>query len=315
MDSVDLSVVIVNWNTRSLLRDCLASVYAQATDLHFEVIVVDNASSDGSAEMVEGEFTAARLIRNRENVGFSKAANKAIGSGKGCYVLLLNSDVILLDAALSRMVRFMDQHSRVGVLGPRLTNQRGILEYSCKSFPTPSIALFLNYPLAKIIPPEKAFKSYLLSEWDHGSAREVDWVAGACMLVRRESMEEVGLMDESYFMFAEDVDWCYRMKLSNWRVFYVPSAQVVHVKGASYANDVGGREMRLEAHRSMIRFFQKHYDTTVALRFRVLAVVASVLGILKLLVTCATRLRCQPQTRQEMAHQWAVVHLCLSRQV
>lgn len=315
MDSLGLSVVIVNRNTESLLRDCLASVYAQARDLHFEVIVVDNASNDGSVEMVEDEFTAARLIRNRENVGFSKAANQAIGMSKGRYVLLLNSDIILLDAALIRMVGFMDQHPRVAVLGPRLTNRRGVLEYSCKSFPTPSIALFLNYPFAKIVPLEKAFKGYLLSDWDHSSAREVDWVTGACMLVRRESMEEAGLLDESYFMFAEDVDWCYRMKLSSWQVFYVPSAKVVHIKGASYADGATGRQMRVESHKSMMRFFEKHYETAAVIRFRILAVGASALGILKLLVRCATRLRCQPQIRREMAHQWAVARLCLSRQV
>lgn len=312
---MDLSVVIVNWNTKSLLRDCLASVYAQARDLHFQVIVVDNASRDGSAEMVEGEFAAARLIRNHENVGFARAANQAIGISKGRYVLLLNSDVIVLDAALIRMVEFMNQHPKVGVLGPQLTNEQGILEYSCRSFPTPTIALFLNYPVGKIIPPEGAFKGYLLSDWDHNSAREVDWVTGACMLVRRESIEEVGLLDESYFMFAEDVDWCYRMKLTSRKVFYVPSAKVVHIKGASYANDTSGRQMRLEAHRSTIRFFQKHYETTVALSFRTLAVLASVLAMLRLLVKCATRFRCQPQTRREMAHQWTVVRLCLSRQL
>jgi GT2 family glycosyltransferase len=315
MTGVDLSVIIVNWNTKSLLRDCLASVYAQASDLHFEVIVVDNASSDGSAEMVEDEFTGTTLIRNRENVGFSKAANQAIVMSKARYILLLNSDIILLDAALVRMVEFMDRHPRVAVLGPRLTNQRGVLEYSCRSFPTPSIALFLNYPFAKIVPPEKAFKGYLLSDWDHSSAREVDWVTGACMLVRRESMEEAGLLDETYFMFAEDVDWCYRMKLSNWQVFYVPSAKVVHIKGASYADGATGRQMRVESHKSMMRFFEKHYQTTAVIRFRILAVVASALGILKLLVICAIRLGCQPQTRREMVHQWAVARLCLSRQV
>lgn len=312
---VDLSIIIVSWNTKRLLHDCLKSVCAQANDVTFEALVVDNGSSDGSAEMVETEFPQVTLLRNRENVGFAKANNQAIEISKGRYVLLLNSDTAVLDGALQTMVNFMDQHPDAGAAGCKLVNEQGALEYSCRSFPRPKVAFFLNPPWPSLPLANQWFEDYLLLDWDHNSTKEVDWVTGACLLARRESIEDTGLLDETYFMFAEDVDWCYRMKLNNWKVFYVPLAKVIHIKGASYGNDANGRRMRMEAHASMIRFFDKHYQSTVVLSFRALALVASLLGILKILVKCATRFRCHPQLRQELGHHWTVARLCLSRQV
>lgn len=311
---VDLSIIIVNWNTKELLRNCLKSVYAETDGMTFEVFVVDNGSTDASAEMVERQFPHATLLRNRDNVGFAKASNQAMRLGRGRHTLLLNSDMVLQGQALRRMVEFMEQYPEAGVVGCHLTNQEGILELSCRSFPTPSVAVFLNYPLGRILPPERTFRGYLLSDWDHASIREVDWVTGACLLARRESIKDVGLLDEDYFMFAEDLDWCYRMKLSKWKVFYLPSATGVHVKGASYRNETGSAPMRLEAHRSMMRFFNKHCRRRATLLFRAFGLVAAVLQMLKVVARCGVDLRCGPQARREAADQWAMARLFLSAQ-
>lgn len=315
MTGVDLSVIVVNWNTKGLLRDCLQSVYTETDGITFEVVVVDNASSDGSAEMVEREFAQVTLMRNNENVGFARANNQAIKLSRGRYVLLLNSDTVVLGGALQRMVNLMDQYADAGAAGCRLVDQNGNLEYSCRSFPRPKVAFFLNPPWPSLSTAAKWFEDYLLLDWDHCTVRSVDFATAACLMVRRECIQEVGLLDESFFMMVEDVDWCYRIRKEGWRIYYVPSAEVIHIRGASYANDAAGREMRLETHKSMIHFFARHYQTSTVISFRILAVLASVLGIVKLLVKCATRFRCQPQTRREMAHQWAVARLCLSRRV
>lgn len=311
----DLSVVIVNWNTKGLLRKCLKSVYAQAATMTFEVFVVDNGSADGSADMVETEFPEARLVRNIENVGFAKANNQAIKLTKGRYILLLNTDTVLLDGSLQTMVRSMDQHPDAGAAGCKLVNEQGALEYSCRSFPRPKVAFFLNHPWASAPLGDRWFRDYLLLDWDHKTVRSVDFVTGACLIVRRECIQEVGLLDEDFFMMVEDVDWCYRIRKEGWEIYYVPSAQVIHIKGASYAHDADDRRMRLEAHRSMIRFFEKHYQTSTVLRFRAFAVAASLLGVLKILLKCCAHRRFDEQIRQELVHHWTVARLCLGRQV
>lgn len=313
--SCDLSAIIVNWNTKRLLRNCLSSVYAQGHGITYEVLVVDNGSSDGSTEMVETEFPQTRLLRNIENVGFAKANNQAIELSKGRYVLLLNSDTVVLDGALQTLVRFMDQYADAGAAGCKLVNEQGALEYSCRSFPRPKVAFFLNHPWASVPFGDRWFQDYLLLDWEHNTVRPVDFVTGACLIVRRECIQEVGLLDEAFFMMVEDVDWCYRIRKGGWEIYYVPSAEVIHIKGASYANDANGRRMRLEAHRSMIRFFKKHYQMGTVIHFRAFAVAASLLGILKILVKCAARRRWEERMGQEVVHHWTVARLCLGRQI
>lgn len=226
---MDLSIVIVNWNTRDLLAQCLRSVYDTAGDLALEVFVVDNASSDGSADMVRREFPQVKLIENAENVGFARANNQAIRLSSGRYVLLLNSDAVIMTRAIQAMVSFMDEHDDVGLVGPELLDSSGRSQLSWAAFPTVLSELLGYHSRAR--KPLRAGANQDLSL----TAYEVDWVAGACLLVRMETVKEVGLMDERFFLYSEETDWCHRIRASGWGVVFLPEAKVVHLEGRSSA--------------------------------------------------------------------------------
>ena len=251
----DISVVIVNWNTRLYLRACLQSVYSEGTDA--EVIVVDNASTDGSADMVEKDFPQAKLIRNPANYGFARAANQGIKASSGRYVLLLNPDSKLCPGALKALIKFADEHPDGGLFGPKILNADGSLQNSCRRFPTPQAALFRNTFLGRLFPKNRYVAEYLMSDWDHNTPKEVDWLSGAALMLRPKMLEQIGLLDERFFMYCEDVDIAYRAKQSGWKAFYFPGATVVHFLAKS--SDQAPNKMILMFHRSMYAFFKKHY--------------------------------------------------------
>lgn len=259
---VRLSIIIVNWNTRDLLQACLRSLQGCLDNPACEVIVVDNASIDGSPEMVAAEFPAARLIRMAHNLGFSRGNNAGIRLARGRYILLLNSDTEVLGDALWKMCGHMDQNPRVGALGARLLNPDGSLQMSCRSFPSYKTALFHRKALlTKLFPGNRFSRQYLMSGADHRYRMEVDWVIGACLMTRRETIDDVGLLDEDFFMYAEDVDWCYRMHKAGWVVEYFPEAEVMH----HYEKSTSKAPFRMHTarHRSMWRFYKKHYRKNV----------------------------------------------------
>ncbi|MGC9469708.1 MAG: glycosyltransferase family 2 protein [Anaerolineae bacterium] len=265
MDHVDVGVVIVNWNTRDLLQRCLESVLSN-TDVSFEVCVVDNDSSDGSADMVASVFPHVKLIRNDRNVGYPAANNQGLrylgfgtqGRSAGVrYALLLNPDTELPADALAKVIDFADEHPESGVVGPKLVLQDGSLDLACRrSFPTPAISFYRITGLARLFPRSRRFGRYNLTYLDENETAEVDAVVGAFMLVRREAIEESGLLDESFFMYGEDLDWAYRMKAAGWRVYYYPEVEVLHIKRASSRQNP---RARLEFWRAMDIFYRKHY--------------------------------------------------------
>lgn len=258
-----LSVIIVNWNTFGLLRACLASTSHYLDSPDCEIIVVDNGSSDGSAEMVAAEFPTVRLIALPKNFGFSRGNNAGIKISQGHFILLLNSDTEVHTDALWKMCDRMDENTRIGALGARLLNPDGSLQMSCRSFPSYWTALFHRKSLlTRLFPGNMYSRRYLLSGTDHGHRMEVDWVIGACLMTRRETVQQVGLLDETFFMYAEDVDWCYRMRQAGWTVEYFPEAEVMHhyEKSASKAPF----RMHRERHLSMWRFYKKHYSKNIA---------------------------------------------------
>jgi len=266
-DTLDLSIIIVSWNVRDLLLDCLNSVYAETKGVSFEVFVVDNASSDGSAEMVEQEFPQVKLIRNQENLGFAKANNQAIRQSKGRYVLLLNPDTVVVNDALANMIPFMEAHQDVGAVGPRLLNPDGTVQLWCGgSFPTPLTEFFRLAKLSYLFPKSRIFGRRLMSFWDRNDTREVDLLSGACMMVRREAINQVGLMDEDFFMYADDVEWCYRIKKAGWKIYLYSDAEIIHLVGQSMLQSAD--KMAVEAYKSMYLFFKKHYALVSALFFR-----------------------------------------------
>lgn len=251
-----LSVVVVNWNTKEMLKGCLESVFSSFTQTPKEVIVVDNHSIDGSQEMVKKEFPNARLIENKDNLGFSRACNQGIEESQSEYVAVLNSDTLVSPAAFGQIVDFMDKHEQAGIAGPKLLDEDGSVQLSCRNFP--SFKEAAGHAFAGILNQANPYtRSYRLADWDHQTVREVDWVSGACMVLRKKALEEVGLFDESYFMYLEDVDLCYRMHQAGWKVYFYPDAQVTHISGQSSRKRSAAAI--IEHQKSIYRFYSNYY--------------------------------------------------------
>ena len=226
--STTLSVVIVNWNTRDLVMQCLASVYTSSLDTP-EVLVVDNASTDGSAAAVSGCFSQVRLIQNRENVGFAQANNQAIQECTGRYVLLLNSDAQVRAGGLETLVQFMETHPEAGAAGAQILNPDGSLQLSCYPAPTLTRELWRLLHLDAFWP----YGEYHMTGWDLEAPREVETMLGACLILRREALDQTGLLDPDYFMYSEEIDLCYRLRRKGWHLYWMPLTQVIHHGGQS----------------------------------------------------------------------------------
>ena len=255
---MDLSISIVNHNNKEYLKGCLDSIYSHAPEMNFEVIVVDNGSSDGSAETAKDAFPEINLIKNPDNPGFVKANNQGIRASHGRYVLSLNNDSIIEDGTLDGLVRFMEEHPDAGACGPKVLNRDGSLQYQCRrSFPTISSSLFYFLRLHKLFPRTERFGQYLMTHRNNDEAGEVDSVSGCCMMVRRQVIEQVGILDEDFIMYGDDLDWCYRIKQAGWKVFYVPDYQIVHFGGQSSRNL--SRKCIVLFYRAMKIFYRKHY--------------------------------------------------------
>lgn len=224
-------------------------------EVRCEVIVVDQESLDGSAAMTREEFPEAILIEQRPNLGFAGGNNIAIRRARGRYIVLLNSDTVVRPGWLTTLVRYADTQPRLGLLGPKLLNPDGTLQYSCRRYPNLGAALFRHTPLEWFAPNNRFTGDYLMRDWDHASVREVDWLSAACVMARREMVEEIGGLDESYFMYFEDVDWSYRAHQAGWEVAYSPDPVVIHEVGRS--SDRRPRRMIVMHHQSAYRFFSR----------------------------------------------------------
>ena len=256
----DLSIVIVSWNVRDLLRRCLLSLAVGQEEPLSEVIVVDGASADGSAEMVEAEFPWVRVIRRSENVGFSRGSNLGLAEASGRYLLLLNPDAEVVDDALTRMTRYLEAHPKVGALGPKLVYPDGRIQSSRRRFPTLATAFFESTWLQPIAPQSLLRHYYVLDRPDDATL-EVDWVMGACLMVRREAYEAAGPLDEGYFMYSEEMEWQRRIKAAGWQVVYYPEAEVVHHEGKSSEQVAARRHIYFQC--SKLRYFY-HYHGRLA---------------------------------------------------
>ncbi|MCS7055499.1 MAG: glycosyltransferase family 2 protein [Thermoflexales bacterium] len=259
---LDLVVVILNYNTRELLRDCLRSLRAQA-GLRFAVCVVDNASTDGSAEMVAADFPEVLLVRSPVNNGFSAGNNLGLRrfgfpeGGQARYAMLLNPDTVVPPEALRQLVAFADAHPDIGVVGPKLVLTDGSLDKACRrGFPTPEVSFYRLVGLSKLFPRSKRFGRYNMTFLDENEQADVDSVVGACMMLRAEVIGRIGLLDEQFFMYGEDLDWCLRAKQAGYRVVYYPQVTVRHVKRAASR---ASAKARYEFQRAMWLFYKKHY--------------------------------------------------------
>lgn len=253
---MDVSIVVVNWNTCDILRDCLESIYSETKGVQFEVIVVDNASSDGSVNVVKSEFTQVVLLENKENRGFAAANNQGMAIAHGRYVLLLNSDTIVLDGVIDKVVAFADTHPKAGITGCRVLNEDKALQLSSFMFPSIlNMTLWITY-LFKLFPCNWFFGRERMTWWSRNDVREVDVLTGCFMLVRQKALEQVGSMDERFFMYFEETDWCYRFKQAGWKIMFTPCGEIIHLGGVSTKQVKP--QMVKQWRKSMLLYYKKH---------------------------------------------------------
>lgn len=255
---IELSIVIVSWNAKEFLCKCIDSIFTNCDRFNFEVIVVDNASHDGSVEMVQKKFPMVTVICNDRNLGFAKANNVGIRLSQGNYICLINSDVEVLSNCFDLMVDYIKKNSDVGMLGPMMLNSDGTLQRSCRGYSTlwnlfcRALALDLCFPNAKL------FGGRLMTYWDHNDTQEVEVINGCFWMVGKEALSEVGLLDEKFFIYAEDVDWCKRFNDAGWKVVYYPIAKAIHYGGASSNN--APIQFYLEMYRANLQYWKKHHN-------------------------------------------------------
>lgn len=257
MPNPTVSVIIVNWNTKEHLRRCLQSLKSSCASTDFELIVVDNASLDGSAEMVRNEFPQVRLITNDINVGYAAANNRAAATASGRYLLLLNPDTIAMPNAVDNLVSFAETHLDVGAVAPKLIYPDGKLQQSVRSFPTPAALLFSALGLDKFFPKSHLLGRYRMTWFTYDRIAEVDQPMTSALLVRREAWEQVGGMDETMPIFFNDVDFCWRLKRAGWKICFLPDAVFVHHHGAS--TRLLGIGKSLATFHGLLRFYDKHF--------------------------------------------------------
>jgi GT2 family glycosyltransferase len=225
---MDLSIIILNYKTCGLLKECLKGIKLVKPKLDFEIIVVDNGSKDGTPEMIAECFPEVRFIETGQNLGYAKGNNVGIRAAKGRYIMIINPDIILFEGVVEKLVEFMDSHPDVGIVGPKLLNPDKTLQFSCYKFHSFWIPLYRRTPLGKLPWVRKAIDEFLMKDWDHNSVREVDWLLGGCLLIRSSALWDVGLLDERYFAYFDDVDLCRMMWNKGWKVVYYPLVSVVH---------------------------------------------------------------------------------------
>jgi len=271
-----LSIVIVSYNTRDLLDQCLKSI-AEQTQVDHEVIVVDNASTDGTPSFIAERHPKVTLVANSSNLGFSAANNQGLKLAAGRYRLLLNPDTVLGDKTLDRMVEYFDAHPRAGVVGAKMLGANG----SLRRYETwyPSLHSYL-------------FNSVMLRLWGNRGSQEVDFVSGACLMIRQETMQQIGLLDENIFMYCEDVDWCLRAKQAGWKVYHCAEARIIHLAGSSSGRDVAARVVNIR--HAKLYFFKKHYGW---LSYSMLKGIMLAESLTKILFDIATYLRADKDRR------------------
>lgn len=280
MEQPELTVVIVNYNALAHVRRCLASLVGGAEGVRWDAVVVDNASRERGVQRLEGEFPNVRVVRRAANGGFAVGVNAGVAATTAPVVMLLNPDTVVRRGALASMLRHLREHPDIGVLGPRIENPDGSLQLSCRGFPTFWTGLFNRYSLlTRLAPGNRHAADYLMTDWDHGSVRDVDWLSGAAMMIPKETFARAGAFDEAYFFAVEDVDFCRRVHDAGLRVVYFPEAVITHAIGGS--SRTAPNRVVLARHRGMWRYYRRHlrpHTTGVPGRLVDAAAAAGIIG-------------------------------------
>jgi hypothetical protein len=260
--TIELSIIIVNWNTRDFLRNCLQSIRSNPPACSFETIVVDNASGDGSAEMTSDEFPEVRLIAEAENLKYAEGNNVGMRAASGVFLLLLNPDTEVRPGTLDALLDVARANPACAAISCRLIGHDGKVQSSCRSFPDPRGVLFEYLRLSRLFPKSRLFGSYRMTYFDYEHEAEVDQPMASCLLIPRKAMDDVGVFDPEFPIFFNEVDWCFRAKEKGWKILFTPSAEILHLGGASTRQV--RPEMVRESHRSLRRFYEKHYKSRIS---------------------------------------------------
>jgi len=252
---MDLSIIIVNWNTRDMLRDCLSSIPDQNRGLCVETFVIDNASQDGSAAMVSTEFPGVRLIQNKENLGFGTATNQGMREATGRYFLLLNSDTLVHADVLADSVSYMEENSEVGMMGCRVLNEDGSVQMTCSRFPS-FMNLFLQTMGLNRLDRPRWLQRYQMLDWDRSDEREVEVISGCYLMTRRETVNQIGMLDEAFFLYGEETDWCRRCAEGGWKLVFAPVGCITHLGSGSISKLNYRRDLMLTE--GTVRLHRKH---------------------------------------------------------
>lgn len=324
-----LSIIIANHNGKNLLRNCLNSIYAHPPDYEYEIIVVDDASEDGSQQMVKIEFPGVLLLSHLSNKGFSYTNNRGIEASRGKYILLLNNDTIVLENSLNSMIEFMNQNQDVDVCGCMLLLADKTLQRSTQTFPRLSREFFHANPVfKKLYRGEGSFShrtlffflNILKTQWasfiDYTNTTEVDVVTGAVFMFRRNLIDKIGLFDENYFMYVEEVDYCYRLKKRGGRVCYYPKASVIHLLGQTTKQDFKKKfwianPFLIERYKSMLYFFKKHYSRTQLFLLRLIILEGHILRLVLNLVKWLLYAKKRSETKEIINIYSAVIKLAI----
>lgn len=277
VETPDVSVIIVSWNAKQHLLRCLESLTDTAGVFSQEIIVVDNASSDGSPEAVTRQFPQVALMRSSENIGFARANNIGIRQSTGRYICLVNSDIILMDGCIEALTEFMDERHAVGIAGPRILNPDRTLQPQCQHFPSIWNHLCQTLGFNKLFPKSAFFSEPFMKYWAHDVERKVDVLSGCFLMVRREAIDQVGLLDEDFFFCGEDIDWCKRFHEAGWNVVFYPGAEAIHVGGASSAN--APIKFFLDMQEADVLYWKKHHGRATAWVYRMIVLLRHVLRV------------------------------------
>ena len=279
---MDLSCIIVNYKNSEPLKDCLASLYQTAQRIDFETIIIDNSENDLGLQPLKELYPKAQFVSNSSNVGFAKANNQAAKIAQGEVLIFLNPDTILSDQAIDSMYRYYCSHKETGVLGPKVVDPEGSLQYSCRRYPTLWTGLFNRYSILSRLFPENRFTSqYLMRDFDHNEIRQVDWLSGCCLMVSKSTFENSHGFDVNYFLFNEDVDLCRTIKQAGKEVIYFPEATIIHQ--VSTSNSKTTARVIIQRHLGMMHYFKKHHGKNLLTRW-VINFFISLRGITQLLI-------------------------------
>lgn len=289
---MDVSVCIVNWNTKKLLSECIKSINELTSGVAYEIIVVDNASEDGSAHAIKSEFSDCILIECKKNLGFAKANNIAAKRATGRFVLYLNPDTKLVTNALLGMYSYLKRNDDIGAVGSKLLYPSGSIQFTCaRTIPTPLNQFCYLAMLNRLFPKSKFFSTIEMGYWDHLTSREIDCLSGACMMVRKDIIDKLNGFDENLFMYAEDVDLCYRVKQAGWKIYYLATEEIIHYEGCSSSQKKEKNFSAIMQKEANSYFMNKHFGRSKRRQYKLATFTGSIIRLFAIILLIPTLIK------------------------